>query len=166
VRAHQDDPPFLLTCHPDTLALYQYWRKKAGDRLMPKRSDLDPTEISPRLLPGITLVDVVGDDRRYVYRLVGTADVQVRGLDPTGKSVIDGFFGPTAENALQCYDKVVATKAPFLDPVPFTASNGRYATEETIFLPLSEDGVTVNKIIVFFAFRDVFDPAADASTTA
>lgn len=160
MRAHQEDPPFLLTCHPDTVALYEYWRRKCGDRLMPRRSDIDPTEIPPRLLPGITLVDVVPDERRYIYRLVGTADVQVRGLDPTGKSVLEGFFGPSVEDALGCYDRVVATRAPVHDPVPFTASNGRYATEETVFMPLSDDGVTVNKIIVFFAFRDVFDPDA------
>jgi len=55
---------------------------------------------------------------------------------------------------------VVATKAPVLDPVPFTATNGRYATEETIFLPLSDDGLNVNKIIVFFAFVDVLDPGS------
>lgn len=127
---------------------------------MPRRADLDPSEIPPRLLPCISIVDVVNDERRYVYRLVGTADVQVRGHDPTGKSVIEGFFGPSVDDALACYDKVVATRAPVLDPVPFTATNGRYATEETMFLPLSEDGETVNKIIVFFAFVDVLDPGA------
>jgi hypothetical protein len=140
--------------------LYEYWRRKCGERLMPRRADLDPSEIPPRLLPCISLVDVVSDERRYVYRLVGTADVQVRGHDPTGKSVIEGFFGPTVEDALSCYDRVVSTKAPVLDPVPFTATNGRYATEETIFLPLSDDGINVNKIIVFFAFVDVLDPGS------
>lgn len=125
---------------------------------MPRRSDMDPTEIPPRLLPGISLVEVVPDERRYVYRLVGTADVEVRGADPTGKSVREGFFGPTAENALGCYDQVVATHAPVHDAVPFTATNGRYASEETLFLPLSDDGVSVNKIIVFFTYRNVFDP--------
>ena len=55
VRASQEDPAFLLTCHPDTVALYGYWREKRGERLMPRRSDIDPTEIPPRLLPGITL---------------------------------------------------------------------------------------------------------------
>lgn len=151
---------FPPTCRPETVALYEYWRKKCGDRLMPSRADLDPSEIPPRLLPCISIVDVVADERRFVYRLVGTADVQVRGHDPTGKSVIEGFFGPSVEDALSCYNRVVATKGPVLDPVPFTATNGRYATEETIFLPLSDDGVTVNKIIVFFAFVDVLDPGS------
>jgi hypothetical protein len=29
-----------------------------------------------------------------------------------------------------------------LDAVPFTALSGQYVTEETLFLPLSEDGTT------------------------
>lgn len=158
--AEQSPLEFPPTCRPETVLLYNYWRSKCGGRRMPCRADIDPSEIPPRLLPCLSLVDVVDDERRYVYRLVGTADVQVRGYDPTGKSVTEGFFGPDAENALGCYDKVVATAAPLLDPEPFLATNGRYATEETIFLPLSDDGVAVNKIIVFFAFKDVLDPNA------
>ena len=121
---------------------------------MPARSDIDPVEISPRLLPNICLVDVVADERRYVYRLVGTGEVEVRGQDPTGKSVLEGFFAPSAEDALGCYDRVVASGAPFLDPTPFTAPTGRYVTEETLFLPLSDDGKNVNKILVFSYSRD------------
>jgi hypothetical protein len=136
------------SCHTDTQAIYAYWLDKCGDRRMPARADIDPIDI-PRLLPGICLVDVVPDERRYVYRLAGTSEVEVRGYDPTGKSVVECFFGFTVEDALSCYDRVVATKAPFLDCEPFTATNGRYVTEETVFLPLSDDGINVNKILVF-----------------
>jgi len=152
-------PDLLAGCHRTLRNLYDYWNARRGTRLMPARGDLDPIDLKP-VLPLLMLIDVVPDERRYVYRLVGTADVQVRGHDPTGKSVIEGFFGPSVEDALSCYDRVVATKAPVLDPVPFTATNGRYATEETMFLPLSDDGTSVNKIIVFFAFVDVLDPGS------
>lgn len=145
---------FTSTCHKDTIALYEYWRAKRGDRLMPTRADIDPVEMPRNALRGICLVDVVSDDRRYVYRLVGTGEVEVRGEDPTGKSVLEGYFAPSAEDALSCYDQIVATKAPLLDPVPFTAPTGRYVTEETLFLPLSDDGTHVNKILVFSYTRD------------
>lgn len=107
------------------------------------------------LLPGICLVDVVDDARRYVYRLVGTGEVEVRGNDPTGESVAEGFFGPSAEDALGCYDKVVETRAPLLDLTPFTATTGKWVTEETLFLPLSDDGKNVNKVLVFSYSRDI-----------
>lgn len=146
---------FPPTCHRHTRVLYDYWREKCGDRRMPARADLDPIEIPNSVLPGISLVDVVPDERRYVYRLVGTGDVEMRGHDPTGKSVLEGFFGPSVEDAVGCYDRVVSTRAPLLDPVPFTAPDGRYVMEETIFLPLSTDGVDVDMILVFSQSRDI-----------
>src|ERR1043165_4094437 len=95
--------------------IYAYWAAKRGDRPMPRRADLDPSEIPARLLPGITLVDVVADPRRYVYRLVGTMEVEVRGYDPTGRSVSEAYFGENEQDATQCYDRVVETRVPALD---------------------------------------------------
>jgi len=151
-------PDFPPSCHPDTIAMYDYWREKCDSRSMPARSDIDPIDMPRRLLPFINLVDVVSDERRYVYRLVGTGDVEIRGQDPTGKSVLEGFFAPCAADALACYDRVVATRAPFLDPEPFFAPTGKHVTEETIFLPLSDDGVNVDKILVFSHTRDLDRP--------
>jgi hypothetical protein len=140
---------FPATCHPSTLTIYDYWIDKCRGRRMPMRSDIDPITMPRRILPDICLVDVVPDERRYVYRVVGTGEVEVRGNDPTGKSVLEGFFGPSAEDALACYDRVVSTRAPFLDPMPFTSKDGKYVNVETLFLPLSEDGMNVSKILVF-----------------
>jgi hypothetical protein len=151
---------FPSSCHSSTLALYQYWLAKCGDRRMPMRSDIDPVTIPRVALRGISIVEVVHDDRRYVYRLVGTGDVEVRGHDPTGKSVLEGFFAPTAEDALTCYDRVVATRAPLLDSTPFTAPSGRFVLEETLFLPLSEDGAEVSRILVYSYSRETVDQAA------
>jgi len=130
--------------------IYAYWLEKRGARPMPRRSDLDPTEIPPRLLPGITLVDVVPDHRRYVYRLVGTMEAEVRGYDPTGRSVAEAFFGENLEDATECYDRVVATRAALLDPVPFLERRRGYKGAESLFLPLSHDGAAVSMILVFF----------------
>jgi len=146
---------FPDTCHPHTIAIHEYWLRKCGARRMPARTDIDPTEMAPKWLPGICLVDVVPDERRYVYRLVGTGEVEVRGEDPTGKPVGENFFGFSAEDALSCYDRVVQRRAPFLDASPFRAVTGRYVTEETVFLPLSDDGINVNKILVFAHSRDL-----------
>lgn len=60
-----------------------------------------------------------------------------------------GFLGPSAEDAMSYYDRVVETKAPF------TAPNGKHADDETLFLPLSDDGKNVTKILVFSYSRDI-----------
>jgi hypothetical protein len=136
-------------------AIYAYWHAKRGDRAMPRRADLDPAEIPPELLPGITLVDVVADPRRYIYRLVGTMEAEVRGSDPTGKSVAEAYFGENAEDATRCYDRVVETCIPVIDPQPFLERKRGYRGAESLFLPLSNDGATVNMILVFFDPRAV-----------
>ena len=140
---------FPATCHEDTVTLYRYWREKCGRRRMPARADLDPLEMPPRLLPFITIVDVVPDARRFVYRLVGTGEVEARGNDPTGKSVAEGFFGYDMDEALSWYERTVQTGRPHMDAEPFIATNGRYVSAEAIFLPLSTDGTKVDKVLVF-----------------
>lgn len=146
---NDNSPQLPATCHPDTVTLHRYWQEKCRGRRMPARADFDPVEMPVRLLPYLMLVDVVPDARRFVYRLVGTGEVEIRGNDPTGKSVIEGFFGTTIEDALSWYTRCVELKAPLVDAEPFVAFNGRYITEETIFLPLSDDGINVNMIMVF-----------------
>ncbi len=76
------------------------------------------------------------------------------GYDPTGKSVGEAYFGENAEDGMKCYDRVVETRAPVLDPLPFLERRRGYRGAESLFLPLSNDGFAVNMIMVFF------DPAA------
>jgi hypothetical protein len=150
--ATTDPAEFLDRCHPTVRAIYDYWIHKRGARLMPARRDIDPTEIVPHL-PGIMLVDVVADERRYVYRLVGTREVEARGQDPTGKSVGEKFHGSSRENVLRNYDWVCRDRAALFDDYHFTSPGGRLLDEQAIFLPLSADGETVNQILVYTHHR-------------
>ena len=38
------------------------------------------------------------DARRYIYRLVGAHDVEMHGRDPTGKSILEAYYGESAED--------------------------------------------------------------------
>jgi hypothetical protein len=139
----------IAQCHPDVRAMVAYWRGKAGTRRMPKRNDIDPSELKP-FLSRISLIDVVPDARRFVYRLVGTEEVALRGYDPTGKSVGEGFFGPNRELAFQHYGYVVEHRAPFCYRGDFEVTDGAIENEDVIFLPLSEDDDNVNMILLFY----------------
>jgi hypothetical protein len=142
------------TCHPDILKMLAYWEGKRGARAMPRRGDIDPAELVG-LLPNILLVDVVDDERRFVYRLVGTGEVQVRGQDPTGKAVRDGYFAASAEIAEANYQRVCTSRAPFYEEDQFQVVD-RYVCEANLFLPLSEDNAAVNMILVFSINRDLY----------
>jgi hypothetical protein len=149
-------PEWLAEMPPEIDALYRYWDEKRGSRRMPRRADLDPADLKV-YLPSILLVDVVPDSRLYVYRLVGTREVKMRGNDPTGKPVMDNTFRDRAQ-ALRNYDHVVLSRAPHVDATPTTSVDREWLDMETIFLPLSEDDNEVDKILVYTVQKQTYLP--------
>ncbi len=142
------------SCHQDILTVLAYWEGKKRGRHMPSRDDIDPVELV-QFLPYISIIDVVADDRRFVYRLVGTMEVEVRGYDPTGKSVAEGYFASSAAAAEANYQTVCDSRAPFYEHDGFQVVD-RWINEANLFLPLSDDGDAVNKVMVFSINRDLY----------
>ncbi len=126
---------------------------------MPRRADIDPVDF-PRHLPRIILVDVGGEDPdgrvRLRYRVVGTKEVQQRGRDPTGLEVRDAYFGPSLDDVLACYEAVRVGRTFLFDPRRYRTADGQLVDDQTLFLPLSEDGTTVSQILIY-AERQVED---------
>jgi hypothetical protein len=100
------------------------------------------------------LYDAAGK-AEFVYRLLGTREVEIRGENPTGKRVADTFFGPSLENVIGCYQTVVDHREPYLDDDYYLRDGDDFADEANIFLPLSNDGEQVNMILVYTAYRRV-----------
>lgn len=146
-------PEFLARCHDSVREVFEYWDMKRGDRAMPTRNDIDPMELRA-YLPALMIVEVVSDSRRYVYRLVGTREVEARGEDPTGHAVGDRFFGRTKEKVLFNYDYVVRNRKPRFDDSDFLTAGGRVSDSEELFLPLSNGNDEVAQILVFTHFRN------------
>ncbi len=143
---------FLAECPKEVAELFRYWDERRGDRRMPRRADITPEDFSAHL-PGIMLVDVEGTDDDgfgiFRYRVVGTGEVTIRGHDPTGKLVEDGFFGPSKEDVIGSYEFVRHVQSFIYDPLEYETPDGRWCDECTIFLPLSENGETVSQILVY-----------------
>jgi hypothetical protein len=137
----------LLGCHSSLLTLHEYWNVKRGTRLMPTRADIDPVDLK-YLLPLLILIDVTLDARRYVYRLVGTQEVDMRGSNPTGKPVAEAYYGESAQGTTVYLDRVVRTRQPVLYRGTYQPFRTRIQREDILFLPLSKDGEAVNMIIV------------------
>jgi hypothetical protein len=155
------DPDWLSTCADDIQTVYAYWKAKAGKRRMPARADIDPVDLVP-YLPSIMLVDVHAANTadsslaHYVYRLVGTREVEMRGSDPTGKPVATHCYGGMRDLALQNYDSVVRSRAPVLDCNDDDVQiHDRYEDLHCVFLPLSSDGENVDMVLVYSVQRPV-----------
>ncbi len=142
VRSHRDIAGF----HASLGSIYDYWDGKRGGKRMPSRGDIDPLEMRG-YLPHLMLLDVVQDPRRYVYRLVGTKEVEARGRDPTGRSVAQAGQGAAAE-ALVFYDQIVATRNPALLVGEHELRPGTRTRRQILGLPLSSDGRIIDMILV------------------
>jgi hypothetical protein len=132
-------------------ALYEYWNRLRGDRMMPSRADFDPTAI-PRLLPLIVMY-AVGDDGGYTVRLVGEEIVQFTGRNSAGWRAGAGLPPEATERLTKNLNAVRDERAP-----KFRAGKARwfpakdYRDFEACFLPLSTDGERVNMILGGVAF--------------
>lgn len=146
-------PRFLEKCHPGIRAVYRYWDGKRRGRGMPARSDFDPVLEVPRLLRHLILVDVHHDPLRLAYRLVGTGEAEMRGSDPTGKDVTQGFFGKDLETVLANYRYVIENRSFLYRNDPVARPGGWHIYSERLFMPLSENGETVDMIMIYTVWK-------------
>src|SRR5262249_39099066 len=147
---------FLEICSAAVVEIYGYWNRRRGERPMPSRPDIDPTEIT-RHLPGIQLVDVKRNPLDFIYRLVGTREVAARGHDPTGQRVAESFFGLSADDVLANYRRVVATGSFVYDFDKFTTPSGRFVQDESLFLPLADAAGAISQMILIYThYQDLW----------
>ena len=129
-----------------------YWRGKAAGGL-PRRANIDPAEI-PKLLPDLMLVDVLPSGR-YRYRLIGTENSEAHGLNATGRFLDEVLPGPEYKaHVLALYDECVRARRPLYSESLFISPRQRRPERHTkvLFLPLAEDGETVNMVLVVQVF--------------
>ena len=148
-------PEFLSVCSSQITVMYDYWLGLRGDRPMPFRRDLDPSQIKPHL-PFLMLVDVVGDPPDFIYRLVGTREVDSRGYDPTGRRVAEAYFASSAEDALSNYAQVARERAVLYDCEPVRMPGNDYYNDESLFLPFTVDGDSVAQVMVYSVIENMW----------
>jgi hypothetical protein len=143
------------------LDLYRYWLSKRGGRAMPARSDIDPADI-PALLPYLCILDKA--DGRFRFRLVGSAVAQQFGHDLTGRFV-GSYTGPPERAATQqaIYDRVFTRAHPLFVAGEYHPGIGIIHKVSRFMLPLSDDGIDVDKVIFtrVARFSSELNPSAD-----
>jgi PAS domain-containing protein len=138
---------------PRLRQVYDYWRCKATGRAMPRRADIDPTEI-PNLLPDVMLVDVLPQGR-YRYRLIGTENALAQGMSATGRYLDEVLPGPEYKNhVIALYNECVGARRALYSECLFMAPDRREPERHTkvLFMPLGGDGETVNMVFVMQVF--------------
>jgi hypothetical protein len=115
-----------------------YWIEKRGNRLMPSRRDIDPTEIPRKVLPNLQLIDVIDGGARFRYRLIGTATVDAYGEDFTGRYA-DEMFPPDLRDFIHgIYRQACAWKAPLFLSNRYVTAKGFELASRRIYMPLAD----------------------------
>lgn len=124
--------------HPRLQRFLDYWLKKRGDRRMPTREDVDPTEIQP-LLPGICLLDIHYQGEavdRVRFRLAGTEIYEMAGFEVTGRFIDQIMPSERYAEVHRQFSWIVEHKEPVYRRFTWHASPVTGVVYERILAPL------------------------------
>ena len=154
--------PDLQMQEPALRDLYAYWTKKRGDRQLPSRNDIDPLELGP-YLPNIILIEVQAEPLRLRYRLVGTAITQAMQRDSTGRYYDEIYSEEVLDGIYRSFRWIIEHRAPLRTHGRTFYPDTNFYDYETLNLPLSRDGTTVNMVLGGLYFRLLEGLAPDPS---
>ncbi|MEA2782481.1 MAG: hypothetical protein QOK29_4025 [Rhodospirillaceae bacterium] len=127
--------------------LFDHWEAKRGGRLAPRWREIEPGDIKP-VLPFISVADVFESPFDLRFRLVGTAIVEAAGYDFMGRNLRGmEVLDSDVEGWLKYYRRIVDEKRPLFGRYRVTADSEFLRIADHVALPLSDDGLTVNRII-------------------
>ena len=144
-----DDPALL-----DFLA---YWERLRGEHWAPSWAAFDLLGLDLAAIPRVAVVDVLRDPLDFKYRFWGTAHVQNKGVELTGKRLgaAPRLRGGTP---VEEYTAVAEQKRPLASRavISLAESERRLPFDQAMLrLPLSNDGDRVDHVISMASWKRV-----------
>ena len=127
--------------------LHAYWAGRSGATGMPNWADIRLVEFPATVLPWLVVMDVVADERKFVFRYWGTERTNLQGVDMTGKSVRELKIPGLADAMLHQNERAVAARGAILYLNRFTTPSGRAVKYEALRLPVTDGGERVGKVL-------------------
>lgn len=156
--------------------LLSYWQSKLAPGRLPGRQHIDPTDLLPRHLSQLLLLEVVESApprqrRRYRFRVAGTGFLAITGRDVTGLHYDEVGAPERALPVIRALDLVVERRAPVFLSGHLSVPSQDYIWVKRLGLPLAQDGEKVDMILAIWLAerRSIADlaragPAHDAGT--
>jgi PAS domain len=142
---------------PEHRQLFDYWLHCCGGRRVPCRGDIKPSQI-PRLLPGISLIDVAEDLAKSTVRLAGTRLREIHDREITGLTVEALEWGNKHEYWLAAYRRTVEQGEPTQGVLKGPRVQKDHMVQYWLRLPISREG---NGSVDMVLGHDFFAPAAE-----
>src|SRR5258708_7532579 len=143
--------PVAEIADPDFRLLLEWWHGKRGERAMPARADLDPSELR-HFLHRLLIIEVSYDPPDFRYRLAGSQTYDIHGVELTGRSVLD--IKPEGQGRLVWNDmcEMLERRQPQHVMLQFTNQKGHPRSYRVLRLSLSQDGDAVDQVLVLQDF--------------
>jgi len=132
-------------------SLYRDWDARRGGRSFPARADFDPLELR-YILGNLSLVDVLRDPLRFVFRLHASTNAARLGADLTGKELAEMPAVADPDRIRAHYELVINSSAPQVQQRQGTFANGQHWEFEVLVLPLSTDGENIDMLMAGMAW--------------
>jgi len=126
--------------------LMAYWRSKNGEDSFPTHAAIDPSEIA-EIWSNIMVIDLDLDENQPVWIFAGEDHVKELGFDPCGKGLDAVPENSLAGQATNYWKNVRDRAVPYSIGGKFERFDGNIILYRSILLPLSDDGVRVNKML-------------------
>jgi hypothetical protein len=136
-------PACAASAHEEMVA---YWASRRQGGRLPGRASIDPDHFK-RLLPTVSLIDVLGPPRGYRLRLAGTGLYGVYGGEITGRSLDEVYAAPAASYWRRELDRIVASRQPRAGAHSLAWRGAPQLSILWLRLPLAGNGLDVDMIL-------------------
>jgi hypothetical protein len=138
-------PPAEISS-PMIREMFAYWQRRAAGRMAPRPREIEPGDIK-RLLPFISIADILREPFDLRFRLAGSGVVEATGYDFTGHRLSEMPITTGREAWTAHYARVVNDKRPHYGRYrgDFGPELVRYVDQGAF--PLSSDGSAVDRLI-------------------
>ncbi|WP_184724158.1 PAS domain-containing protein [Caulobacter sp.] len=130
--------------------MFAYWASLRRGASLPARVDLHPSSMK-RLLPTVSLIDVVDQPRDYRLRLAGTGLYGVYGREITGRMIGDVYNTAASDYWRKELDKVVEERRPGVGVHSLAWRGTPHMSILWLRLPLASNGKDVDMILGYDA---------------
>ena len=125
--------------------LYSYWNEVRGERIAPRRFDIEPARIGG-IVPETFILEQV-DRQTYRFRLAGTRICEQFGAEFRGLNVLDLVEGEDRGTLERLLLELAAQGGVGVLTLEAEASTGRTARFEVVLLPLVHTRTSIDRFL-------------------
>ncbi|HEX4304092.1 MAG TPA: PAS domain-containing protein [Rhizomicrobium sp.] len=135
-----------------------YWQGKCGGRAMPARADIALGDFA-KYLAMVSLFDATPPFADFRFRVIGTRVAQKFNVDDTGRTLrqacVEAGASPArTEQVVATFRAACETHRPVRATIGAGQWHGQYMSDfDALYLPLSDDGTTVNMVLTVIVFN-------------